>query len=728
MTRFAFIKQSLDVFGPWASVPWNARDPKEIFSVWPGKATLWEMTCALQADWYVIPQTVATDYTRDVSRRSPALHGWMTPFVQDIIEPDCIPFDRYDVIITFDPILTGTAGQKHLNTYFANEHWDEVYQTSLQKPRRGYDLFLAHMMDAAIEVSELPQAVSFPYLRAPLLMRSIFPAHRQDSVWVDWRTLAGLAGLELWGPACIETARQFEKEIGIEVRWKEYGSTPYGIENPPHWGDGLQYLQEMSACKYYLGLGRISGAGQALCDAASLGSICFGEKHKIYPELVCHPACLCDGFRDVGAVLRRVLESQDLQAEILARQDEALRKFFWDYPMHIIEEARSLKGRSKPGPHPSYSISQPHVSPEMRESMSERQDKDLAQNVTLFAMPKAFQGNNALIQRNAILSWTMLQPRPEIILFGEEEGIADICLEMGLRHVPKAGRNEYGTPLVNNLFGRGEIFAGGEILVYVNADILLLSDFLPALERVAAHFPQFLMIGKRFNLDIDFAIDPNLPDWENKLKDYAHKKGKYHSSSGIDYFAFRRGLWKDIPPFAIGRTAWDNWLVYDPLRRQMPVVDASERVFAIHQNHDWSHIQGGYNEAWNGVEAQRNRSLAAGTPIATIADADWRLNGDRIERNDHRLPWFEEGMEYLKRGRPQLAMLRFDGVLDLDSSLPNLQYARAVALFQLGRLSEAAQAAQAELHIRPQAAEVVQLLQNIEAARRTDPQSRANPS
>lgn len=729
LTRFAFIKQSLDVFGPWASVPWSAHNPKEIFAVWPGKATLWEMTCALQADWYIIPQSVDTDYTRDVSRRSPALREWMTPYVRDVIDLSRIPFDRYDVVISFDPILTQASNPKPLYAYYANEHWDDAYTSSLRCPRQGYDLFLAHMMDAAIELRELPQSVSFPYLRAPLLMRSIFPTQKEESIWVDWRTLAGLAGSELWNSACIETARQFEKEIGVEVRWKEYGSTAYGIENPPRWGDGLQYLQEMAACNYYLGLGRVSGAGQALCDAASLGSICFGEKNKIYPEMVCHPSCLCDGFRDVGTILRRVLESKDLQAEILARQDEALHKYFWEYPMHIMEEARTLKERSKSSIRPSYSIPQTMSQPEAREKMIKSQaSKDATESVTIFAMPKAFQGNNAIIQRNAILSWTLMKPRPEIILFGEEEGIADICLEMGLRHVPKAGRNEYGTPLVNGLIGRGELFATGELLVYVNADILLLSDFLPALVRVAAHFPQFLMIGKRFNLDIDFAVDTNRPDWENALKIFAQKNGKYHSSSGIDYFGFRRGLWKDIPPFAIGRTAWDNWLVYDPLKRKMPVVDASDCVFAIHQNHDWSHVQGGYNEAWNGVEAQRNRNLAAGTPIATIADADWKLTAERVVRNDHRLPWFEEGMEYLKRGRPQLALMRFDGVLDLDSSLPNLQYARAVALFQLGRLQEAARAAQEELRIRPQAAEVLLLLQNIEAARRANPPGSPNPS
>jgi len=35
------------------------------------------------------------------------------------------------------------------------------------------------------------------------------------------------------------------------------------------------------------------------------------------------------------------------------------------------------------------------------------------------------------IQRNAIASWTRLDPRPEIFLFGEEEGTRELAGEIG---------------------------------------------------------------------------------------------------------------------------------------------------------------------------------------------------------------------------------------------------------------------------------------------------------
>ncbi len=66
--------------------------------------------------------------------------------------------------------------------------------------------------------------------------------------------------------------------------------------------------------------------------------------------------------------------------------------------------------------------------------------------LTLFAIPKAFRGHINTIQRNAIKSWTLLNPKPEIILLGDDEGTAEVAQEFGLIHIPEVDRNEYGTP------------------------------------------------------------------------------------------------------------------------------------------------------------------------------------------------------------------------------------------------------------------------------------------
>ena len=61
--------------------------------------------------------------------------------------------------------------------------------------------------------------------------------------------------------------------------------------------------------------------------------------------------------------------------------------------------------------------------------------------LTFFTCPRGFEGRIGVIQRNAILSWLALKPRPEIIVLGNDPGVAEICRELGLRHLPEVLRN-----------------------------------------------------------------------------------------------------------------------------------------------------------------------------------------------------------------------------------------------------------------------------------------------
>jgi hypothetical protein len=89
--------------------------------------------------------------------------------------------------------------------------------------------------------------------------------------------------------------------------------------------------------------------------------------------------------------------------------------------------------------------------------------------LTLFTIPKPFRGHIEVIQRNAIESWAQLRPRPEIILFGDDEGTAHVAKEFGISHIPQVARNEFGTPLLNDFFEQAQRVAGDDLLCYVNA-------------------------------------------------------------------------------------------------------------------------------------------------------------------------------------------------------------------------------------------------------------------
>jgi hypothetical protein len=234
--------------------------------------------------------------------------------------------------------------------------------------------------------------------------------------------------------------------------------------------------------------------------------------------------------------------------------------------------------------------------------------------LSIFTMPKPFRGHSDIIQRNAIRSWLMLRPACEVILLGDEAGTGELAAELGIRHIPEVERNAYGTPLVSSVFDIGQNAGSHRLVCYVNADIVLLSDFLAAVKPVQRE--SYLLIGRRWDLDLNDELDFSEPAWEQHLLSRLASGGKLHGPWGLDYFLFPRGLYRDIPPFAIGRGAWDNWLVYRARSLGIPVIDVTRAVTAIHQNHDYSHHPGGDSGIWKGPETDENRRLRGGSERA----------------------------------------------------------------------------------------------------------------
>jgi hypothetical protein len=262
--------------------------------------------------------------------------------------------------------------------------------------------------------------------------------------------------------------------------------------------------------------------------------------------------------------------------------------------------------------------------------------------LTLFTIPKSFKGHIDVIQRNAIQSWMRLHPEIEIILFGTDEGTAEVAREFNLRHEPHVERNEFGTILLHSVFLKAQQLARYDAVCYVNCDILLLDDFCRALSTVTPAHKEFLMVGQRTDVDIRKPWAFDRPAWQTELRDLATRTGKTRPPNWIDYFAFSRGLYgPDLPPFAIGRTHWDDWLVWKVLIAAKPVVDATPVVLAVHQNHDYNHHPQGEAGVWRGIEAARNSQLAGGWGhLRTIAHATEILDAKGLRPNGLRY-WAE---------------------------------------------------------------------------------------
>ena len=251
------------------------------------------------------------------------------------------------------------------------------------------------------------------------------------------------------------------------------------------------------------------------------------------------------------------------------------------------------------------------------------------QMLTFFSTAKPFSGHSAIIQRNALESWKRLAPDVEVILFGDEPGVGEVCRELSLRHEPYVERHEGGMKYVNYMFARAQKIALHNYLCYSNCDIVLMDDFIQAFRKSIVWRQNFLMVSQRWDTDIREPIEFQSSNWQEALRQRAKKTGQLQSPHFIDYFVFRKGLYDEVPPLVVGRSYWDWWLVWKALAKGAPVVDCTPFVVAVHQNHGYSYHPQGKQGTNEDALARRNVELAAnGRDLRMLEDATHRINRD----------------------------------------------------------------------------------------------------
>lgn len=201
--------------------------------------------------------------------------------------------------------------------------------------------------------------------------------------------------------------------------------------------------------------------------------------------------------------------------------------------------------------------------------------------ITIFTCPKPFVGEFARIQANAIASWRAIG--------------ANVVL------VDDAATNDYGTPLLSDIFAKGEARSTTELVAYVNTDIILFDDFMQAVFSCADKFLHFMMSGQRFDCRYDIEKIDATRGMAQEIRFNADDYGQWLGPQGADYFVYRKGDLGAIPPFAVGRFRTDNWLMWRALSRKLVFVDATDAVMALHQPHGYNHVPGEVERIMNDV-------------------------------------------------------------------------------------------------------------------------------
>jgi SAM-dependent methyltransferase len=248
--------------------------------------------------------------------------------------------------------------------------------------------------------------------------------------------------------------------------------------------------------------------------------------------------------------------------------------------------------------------------------------------LTIFSIPKPFKDPHIInIQTNAVKSWINLGSEVEVILLGDDFGVADFCRENNIQHIKDVKCNKFGTPMLDSAFDLVRRKAENQLIMFVNADIILTSDIL----KIIGFLPSdnFLVVGRRWDIDMPVLINYSDGEWEEKLNDDIKVRGTLHPPVGSDYFIFNKESFKDLPAFAVGRAGWDNWMIEAAAKRRMKIIDASPSIRVIHQNHDYGHK----GDVGFKIEDKANQSLLGRRHnVFILANANYQLTDNGLRK------------------------------------------------------------------------------------------------
>lgn len=279
--------------------------------------------------------------------------------------------------------------------------------------------------------------------------------------------------------------------------------------------------------------------------------------------------------------------------------------------------------------------------------------------ITILCSPKPFIDEIGWIQLNALRSWRAIDPTIDILIFGTSKGTAQASIEVNAHHIPDIECSNSGAPSFNDMTKYASQNGIFDLQVYVNCDILLNKSIMEAMQSAVQHFSQFLCVGERVDLIEAAIVDVQQYDWGSKLKSLTDLgKLTAHGPTGLDYFGFIRGTWKDVPPVFMGRAMCDHALLHFCLKKHIPIIDATNAVVAVHQFHDYHHVRGGIQEVFSGedrVFMMKRHGLNHSLP--TLADSGWMFieKNSIVPRKQHILRNIEMAFRY-RYGLPRISL------------------------------------------------------------------------
>jgi len=227
------------------------------------------------------------------------------------------------------------------------------------------------------------------------------------------------------------------------------------------------------------------------------------------------------------------------------------------------------------------------------------------QTITLFTIPQAFEDEYE-IQWNAIKSWTLLNPKPDIFLLGNMLGVASIANELGLYHIPNIEQNASISEIAKWL----DRLINNTTLVYINPSMILTESFTQTIQEIYNNQDHFFLTGQYKTIQTKDFIDFNDNHWQHQLRVMADKQDIPQRQLQNSYLVFTKQLLKQLfmsePNI---ESSWEKQLLSTALKKCYPIIDSSSIITPFLQISKYTTLrkeQKLLNATKSSIEVRRN--------------------------------------------------------------------------------------------------------------------------
>jgi len=339
--RTCFVKSAHITPLSWESLRYPG--PKKLLDSLPFGALDFSLMVKLEADTWVI-----SDASRKIDL---GLRAKMERLHRNIVPISEIPWDDYDCVISYDPIICKDVIKCHPHILWCYREMSvnrKRAEEALKKnrPYGGYDLYLEERLHARRQLKRIPQAIAFPYAHDSDMMRELIVPRNEPAVFIEPRNIPQRERDR------VKMRAEFSNICGLPIRHAPFPDFDTVLPKfiPALVSDSRKkilrttdYLNLVGSCKYYLSWRKRLVVGQALIEAAVLGLIIVAPDRSLYSGLLCHPRCVTHAGQPPDLrLIKKIEKNPDRQAEILAHQDKALRSLFQG-TLEILDRALKMK-------------------------------------------------------------------------------------------------------------------------------------------------------------------------------------------------------------------------------------------------------------------------------------------------------------------------------------------------------------------------------------------------